>query len=90
MTPTQAITHLADMLAKIDAIRQELAKDAAQVQEQWAALGSMGAQRDDHAAALLTKLRQPLWRLQSFASTCHDQIGAWHAEPFAHEQEQVS
>ncbi len=59
-----------------------LTKEVKTIQGQWARMGAIGAQREDHAAALLGGLLIHLYSLSSFAERCHDQIVELQKDPF--------
>jgi hypothetical protein len=86
MTPTEAISTLNDapegLRKQLDRKVSELGDEMQHVAQQWTALGSMGAQREDHAAELLGKLRAHLNELSTFCGHCSTQITAMIADPY--------
>ena len=52
------------------------------VAEQWEGLGRVGGQREDHAAALMARLRFHLRDISTFAKNCETQIDGMVADPF--------
>jgi hypothetical protein len=82
MTADQLLASTPSLLRKLDAIRAALNDEAGEIIEQWQTLASMGVQRADHAAALLSRLRPHLTELQRFARNCEAQIDAVVRDPF--------
>lgn len=82
MTTTQAIEGLPTLLEKLDTLRQQLAYECEEIAEQWQQLGRIGGQRDDHAAALLSRLGPHLGETARFATACTEQIAKHVADPF--------
>ena len=82
MTPTEAIQNLDDLMKQFNARLAHMHTEADEIGEQWYALGRAGGQRDDHAAALLAKLRPHLSGLATFATTCEEQVDRMMADPF--------
>jgi hypothetical protein len=86
MTPSDALRDLDRMTSRFDALLAELCRSCLAARSQWTALGRVGGQRDDHAAALLAPLRTDLAALSTLAQTCHQQIDAMVADPFGDAQ----
>ena len=82
MSVQTAMAGLDSLVSKIDEIHAHLADEASEVSEQWETLGNMGAKREDHGAALLSRLRPHLQSLASFAGACQQQIDSLVADPF--------
>ena len=82
MTPTYAIEHTDNMLGKLNQIVSAIRCETESNAEEWAMLGQMGAQRDDHAAMLLARLRPALSELSRVAATMEKQIDTMVADPF--------
>ena len=81
--PEALIRRLPELVKQIDIIRAHLADEAEEVVECWEGLGRAGGQRADHAAELMSRLRPHLADLENFSHTCHEQITAMLAAPFA-------
>lgn len=52
------------------------------VQGQWVQLGRIGAQREDHAAELLGRVKPQLQAIEDFVRRCRQQIEAMQVDPF--------
>lgn len=87
LNPSQAIADTGAMIRWFDKLRANLASEAADIGEQWQQLGRIGAQRDDHAATLLTRLRPFLRELSKFGAYCAEQIDAMEANPFGRDDD---
>lgn len=84
MTPERSIESLSVLLSRIDTMRAEIERSANHAAAQWAALGKIGGQRADHAAALLDKQLYPsIASLRSFLERVETQICAMQSNPFA-------
>lgn len=59
-----------------------LAAEVEGIEQEWAGLGRVGGQREDHAAKLMMRLEPHLRDLAKLASTAREQIIAMHADPF--------
>ncbi len=85
-TPIELISDLNGtangLRGELNRLHSQLGYEMEDVEEQWNALARMGAQRDDHAAELLGKLRPHLEGIASFCSRCVEQINAMKADPF--------
>ena len=82
MTASEGIKDLPAMLKKLNTRVYRLDKEIEQINEEWNALGSMGGQRDDHAANYLRRLRPHLEDISRFIATCHVQLEIVIADPF--------
>jgi hypothetical protein len=60
-----------------------LADASVEIVEQWDRLAQIGAQREDHAAALLANLLPHLEAMRRYVSTCIEQIKTFQANPFS-------
>jgi len=81
-SPIEAVECLPELLSAIDAQRAAIAVECDRIAAQWAGLGKLCAQRDDHAAEFLGNLSAPLARLESFARNVQTQIARFKADPF--------
>jgi len=86
MTPTKAITDLPELIRQINARVSPLVWETEDIAENWARLGQLGGQRDDHAAELLCRLRPALENIARFCTACATQITRMKADPFGREQ----
>lgn len=86
MTPTKAITDLPELIRQINARVSPLVWETEDIAENWARLGQLGAQRDDHAAELLCRLRPSLENIAKFCTDCATQITRMKADPFGREE----
>lgn len=86
MTPTKAITDLPELIRQINARVSPLVWETEKIAENWARLGQLGGQRDDHAAELLCRLRPALEDIARFCTDCATQITRMKADPFGREQ----
>lgn len=82
MTPIEAIQQLDELRQAINRQVSQLGYEADDIGESWALLGQQGAQRDDHAAMLLARLRPHLRDLSAFLKTCEIQLDGFVADPF--------
>jgi hypothetical protein len=82
MTPTEGMGKLCDVEGHVLRLASAVRDEAGAVYEQWEALVAVGGGRDDHAAALLARLRGPLDELSRFCSTVSGQITGMVADPF--------
>ena len=86
MTPTKAITDLPELIRQINARVSPLVWETEDIAENWARLGQLGGQREDHAAELLCRLRPALENIAKFCTDCATQITRMKADPFGHEE----
>jgi len=82
MSVQTAIATSDDLVSRIDAMTAELKREVVAIQTQWARLGEMGAQRDDHGAALLKNIRSHVHCLNTFCANVDEQLGDLIANPF--------
>lgn len=86
MTPTKAIETLPDLIRTLNSHVSPLVWETEDIAENWARLGQLGGQRDDHAAELLCRLRPSLENIARFCTDCATQITRMKADPFGREQ----
>jgi hypothetical protein len=86
MTGIQAINALPELLKQLNALRAHLSDEVEEVQDQWAALVNICGGRDDHAVALLARVRQHLTTLEVFAAGCGRKLDATIADPFGRKE----
>lgn len=89
MNGSDAIAKLPELNRDLNALRAHLADESDEIGERWEALASIGAGRDDHAAALVARLRPHLEALRGFAERCIVQVDAIAADPFGDERASV-
>lgn len=82
MTPTQLIENLDGLLSAVRSRVDDLDAEARAIGNEWALLGRIGGQRDDHAAQLLTRLQVHLAEITHFVSRCDSQIQSLSEQPF--------
>lgn len=82
MTTIEAIERIEEMEQRLAQLRHAMNCEREDIQEQWAVLGNLGGQREDHAAQLLSRLRPHLRGIAEFASDCEKQIDGYVADPF--------
>lgn len=82
MTPSQAIETGPELLKAINQRIHALSLEIDENSEQWAGLKRIGADRDDHAAQLLSRLRPILNDLSAYCCRAEKQINAFVADPF--------
>lgn len=82
MTPTHAIETTQELFARFERLLADMRAEEAELANQWTQLGDIGAQRDDHAAMLLNRLRPHLQELARFAGACELQLAGFAADPF--------
>jgi len=82
MSVFSAIDTAGDLVSKVADMTAELNREVIAVQTQWAQLGKMGAQREDHGAALLKSIRAHIHALDTFCGNVDTQLGELIADPF--------
>lgn len=77
------------LIASLDALNcginkrvSAVADETVDIVGQWDRLGGIGAKRDDHAAALMAKLKPHLAELARYATAAVEMIKRLEADPF--------
>ena len=78
----EAIESLPELVKTLNRHRAEIADEAEDIIDQWDGLGRAGGQREDHAAALLARLRGGLLAMAQSCTVASAQIDAIIADPF--------
>jgi phage-related minor tail protein len=82
MSPTGLVTSLSELVGQLNRLTSNVADEADDVTGQWAGLVAAGGGRDDHAAALMVRLRPALAEMARFAGAAVEQITRAVADPF--------
>ena len=82
MSPSRMIAQVDTLAAYVDDIASALRAEIKTVSAQWQQLGRIGAQREDHAAALLAQLSGHLADLERLARNAQEQIKQMNDNPF--------
>lgn len=82
MSPENMIGKVDDLLGRINQLVSSIRAESEDIAERWQALGMQGAQRADHAALLLGRMRPALVELSRFAANVDTQITGMIADPF--------
>ena len=82
MNAITAIESIGDLVGKLHQLQFAIDCEADGITEQWDELKRLGGAREDHAAALLSRLRPALRALAELATTAEHQIDAVVADPF--------
>ncbi len=82
MDPEEMIGDLNTLADRVAVLANNVRTQIRVVSGQWDRLGKVGGQRADHAAKLMTDLREPLRDMQEFAETAQQQIEDMHRNPF--------
>ena len=84
-SPEHLIARLHTITSRAEMSRAEIQTESTAIELEWAELGRLGAQRADHAAALLARLLPAIGRQIAFLQTCRDQITQCVQNPFGAE-----
>ena len=82
MAPSELITSTGDLTAALSHRLQELEEEARQIRDQWARLKRIGGCREEHAAALLSRLSPFLGKISGFCETCQKQVEQAQSDPY--------
>jgi hypothetical protein len=82
MTPTKAIETLDVLVDQVDELRHVIEIESNGITQQWLALKQQGANREDMAAELLTRLRPHLDALHTLAELSSQSITDFMKNPF--------
>lgn len=82
MSADEAINGLDTLRGDIRRFHHAFEMECDGVQEQWSQLQAMGGARADHAAMLLSRLRQILDDMAAYETRCSQQITGMVADPF--------
>ena len=82
MTTLQAICLINEMPNRLGQYVQALGIEAEAISQEWAGLGGVGGQREDHAARLMGRLRPILRVLAGEAKRVEEQLDEFVADPF--------
>lgn len=82
MNATQAVTSLPNLVDGIERRAGRVQSECELAGEQWAQLGRMGAQRDDHGAELLKGVRKDVAALHGFLAVVLKQLDGVISDPF--------
>ena len=80
--PIEAVESLDELNKQAQDMADYIHAESVQIKVEWEGLRQAGGIREDHAAALLMRLRPHLDRLAHFCSNVETQIGMMHDDPF--------
>jgi hypothetical protein len=82
LDPIELIEGLPELREHLHAILAEIDSAGVRAAGQWTGLRNLGAQRADHAAALLRDVAEHMEALAEYAVDCRDQLAKAIANPF--------
>jgi uncharacterized protein YqgC (DUF456 family) len=89
MTTIEAIESVDKLVERVGRIVANMRLEADELANEWDTLKSVGGGREDHAAALLSRLLPHFSELQSFAQIVQGQLGDIAHDPFQREKSSV-